>query len=107
MNEIPPLASPKWNIIWHKNKAQKEAAFLWLVIHKVVGVNEWCSWISVEIEQSCPHCGSQFVELVEHKFFSCPLAQQVWRYATNIMWQHFAKKNDPGPRKSFNDAMFL
>jgi hypothetical protein len=24
-------------------------------------------------------------------FFSCPLAQQVWRYAANIIWPLFAK----------------
>lgn len=29
------------------------------------------------------------MESVEHIFFSCSLAQQVWRYATNIMWQLF------------------
>jgi hypothetical protein len=40
-NEIPPSTSPKWNIIWHKAKAQKEAAFLWMVIHKTMVVNKW------------------------------------------------------------------
>ena len=29
-NEIPLSNSPKWNIIWHKAKAQKEVALLWL-----------------------------------------------------------------------------
>ena len=27
-NEIPPSTSLRWNIIWHKHKAQKEAALL-------------------------------------------------------------------------------
>jgi hypothetical protein len=27
-NEIPPSTFPKWNIIWHKTKAQKEVAFI-------------------------------------------------------------------------------
>lgn len=45
-----------------------------LVIHKVVAVNEWRGRILVEIDKKCFHCGSQFVELVEHIFFNCPLA---------------------------------
>jgi hypothetical protein len=67
-----------------------------------VAVNEWRGKISVEIDQSCPHCGPQSVESVEHMFYSCPLAQQVWRYAANIVWQLFAKKGHLGPRKSFS-----
>ena len=40
-NEISPSTSLKWNVIWHKHKAQKEAAFFWLVFHKALAVNEW------------------------------------------------------------------
>ena len=82
-----PSTSPKWNTIWHKAKAQKEAAFLYSVIHKALVVNEWRSKISTKIDQSCPHCGPWSVESVEHKFYNCPLAQHGQRYATNIIWQ--------------------
>lgn len=34
--EVPPSTLPSWNIIWHKYKAQKEATFIWSVIHKAV-----------------------------------------------------------------------
>lgn len=34
--EVPPSTLPSWNIIWHKYRARKEAAFLWSIIHKVV-----------------------------------------------------------------------
>ena len=44
------------NIIWHKAKAQK-VAFLWLVIHKVMLVDEWHGKISMKIDKSCPCCG--------------------------------------------------
>ena len=41
-------------------------------------------------------------------FFSSPLAQQVWHYATHIMWQLFAKRGNLGPHNFFfNDAMPL
>ena len=53
-NEVPLSTSPKWNIIWHKTKAQKEAAFLWLVIYKAVVVNEWRGKISMEIDKNLP-----------------------------------------------------
>lgn len=59
-------------------KAQREVAFRWLVTHEAVAVYEWQSQISGDIDKSCPHCGSQFVESVEHMSFNCPLAQQVW-----------------------------
>ena len=65
---------------------------MWLVIHGVEVVNEWCGRVSMEIDKSCPHIGSQFVELVEHIFFSYPLAQQVWHYATNIMCNTLPKE---------------
>jgi hypothetical protein len=39
---------------------------------------------------------------IEHMFFSCPLAQHVWCYAANIIWQLFAKRGNLGPQKSFS-----
>ena len=51
MNEIPPSTSPKWNIIRHKAKAQKEAALLWSVIHEAVAVNECHGKISMKIDK--------------------------------------------------------
>jgi hypothetical protein len=53
-NEIPYSTSLIWRIIWHKHKAHKEVAFLWLVIHKVVVVNEWRVRILAKIDMSCP-----------------------------------------------------
>ena len=38
---------------------------------------------------------------MEHMFYSCPLAQHVWRYVANIIWQLFTRKRNLGPRKSF------
>jgi hypothetical protein len=73
-----------------------------LVIHKAVTVNEWCGEFSVEIDKSCPHCGPQSVEYVEHMFYSCPLAQHGWRYAANILWQLFAIRKNLGPQNSFS-----
>ena len=40
------------------------------------------------------------MESVEHRFFSCPLAQQVCCYVANIIWQLFAKQGNLGPWKS-------
>ena len=56
MKSPPPSTSPRWNIIWHKAKAQKEVAFLYLVIHNVVAVNERHGKISAELYKSCPLC---------------------------------------------------
>jgi hypothetical protein len=81
-------------------RCRKETIFLWSVIHKVVAVNEWHGQISVDIDKSCPHGSPLSVELMEHVFFNCPLAQHVWRYATNIIYQLFAKRGNLGPHKS-------
>ena len=67
-----------------------------------VAVNEWRNKIMAEIDQSCPHCGPHSVESVEHRFYSCPLAQHVWRYVANIIWQLFATKMNLSPHKSFS-----
>ena len=98
-NRIPLSTSMRWHIIWHKHKAQKKTTFLWLVIHKAMAVNEWHGQILTKADKICPHCGLQCVELVEHKFLNCPFAQQVWHYATNIIWQLFAKSGNLGPWK--------
>ena len=45
-----------------------------------MAVNEWRGKNVAEIDKSCPHCGLQTVESVEHRFFSCSLAQQRWQY---------------------------
>ena len=48
-------------------------------MHKAVVVNEWRVKILMEIDKSCPHCGPQSVESVEHRFYRYPLAQHWWR----------------------------
>ena len=42
-----------------------------------MAVTERLEQIMVEIDKSVLHCGCQVVELVEHRFFGCPLAQQI------------------------------
>ena len=54
--------------------AHKEANFLWSIIHKVVAMNRWHGRILTKIDKNCLHCDPQFVVLVVHRFFSCPLA---------------------------------
>ena len=84
-----------------KLKHKKEVALLWSVIHKAIAVNERHGKISTDIDKNGPRCGSKSVELVEHRFFSCPLVEQGWRYVANIMWEPFAKRGNLGPRKLF------
>ena len=94
----PPLSG-----IFSSTKLKHKKNYIyWLVIHKAMVVHEWLGKILAEIDKNCPHCGLQSVELVEHRFFSCPLAQQGWWYAANIMWQLLAKSGNLGPRKSFS-----
>ena len=86
---------------YHLAKAQKEVAFLCLVIHKATAVNEWHGRILADIDKSCPQCGPQSVDSMKHMFLNRPLAQQVWRSTANILWQLVAKRGYFGPRKSF------
>ena len=65
-------------------------------------MNVWHGRILAEVDKSCPHCGSPIMELLKHKFFNFPLAQQVWPYATNIIWPLFAKRGNLGPHKLFS-----
>ena len=54
-----------------------------------------------------PHCGLGAMELVEHKFINCQLAQQEWFYATNIIWQLSTKRWNPVTWKSFSMIQFF
>lgn len=46
--------------------------------------------------------------VVKHEFFNSPLAQQVWCYAANIIWQLLAKIGNLGPHISCsNDVVLL
>lgn len=73
-----------WYLIWHKHKAQKEIAFFWLVLNNAAVVNEWEGRIPSMIGKSGTHCGPHHVD---HRFFNCPLAQHVWHYVVDIIWQ--------------------
>lgn len=54
---LPGVANPQWKVIWHKYRAHKKVAFLWLVLHKATAVNEWRGQTLVEVDKSFPHCG--------------------------------------------------
>ena len=82
-------------------------AFLWSVIQKTVAVNKWRHCLLNGVDESWQRliwvaaiCCSPIMESVEHRFFSCPLAQQVCCYVANIIWQLFAKQGNLGPWKS-------
>ena len=75
---------------------------IWSVIHKAVAMNEWRGRILLEIDMSCPHCGSSLVESLEHIFFICSLAQHNWHCAANVIWKLFAIRGDLDPHKSFS-----
>ena len=86
-----------------KLRHTKKPAFLWSVIHKAVAVNKWHSKISADIDKSCPHCGPWSVKSMKHRFYNCPLAQQMWRYVANIIW----KNHLPKERTSVHGNPFL
>ena len=99
-----------WNIILHKHNAQK------MRLSCGQSSRRWWQWMDGAGESQWRltpvgyfHCGSQFVESVEHMFFNCPLTQQMWRYVANMMWQLFAKVSNLSLLKIyfFNEAMPL
>jgi hypothetical protein len=36
-----PSYNIKWNELWRKNHAKKDAGFIWALYHKVIHVNAW------------------------------------------------------------------
>lgn len=59
------------------------------------------SWLRL-IRVVLIYYGSQFVELVEHRFVSCMLAQQVWRYPAYIIGNSLPKEVTFSPWKYFS-----
>lgn len=54
-----------------------------------------------EVDKSRPHCGPLSVKMVEQRFFECLMAQHVWQYVANIVWQLKVKHIHMGPLTSF------
>lgn len=66
---LPGVANLNEGDIVHEHRAEKEVAFLWLILHKALVVNKWRGQILVEVDNNCPHCGSMSVVYVEQNFY--------------------------------------
>jgi hypothetical protein len=79
--------NPSWKEIWLSVRLQKEAGFIWSVVHCAIAVNSWKAQINNRIPSLCICYPNQASETVLHRMFMCPRAQYIWKYAFIIMYR--------------------
>ncbi len=97
---------PAWTKVWDKNRARKEAAFMWSVWHNAVAVNAWRRRIFNGVSDLCPCCELSAEETPMHHFHSCPRTPQLWDYAQSIIHRLVGEPLGPHPRFTWRQCLF-
>ncbi|XP_058192210.1 uncharacterized protein LOC131309618 [Rhododendron vialii] len=67
-----------WGKIWALGLPPKFLLFVWIVIHRILAVNDALLRRNITVDLLCPLCG-QDVETIEHLFLQYSCAMRVWR----------------------------
>jgi hypothetical protein len=92
----------RWNTVWSKARVNKETGLLWLIWHRAPAVNKWRSRINIELDTTCPVCGSGATESVLHRFWECSSARLAWSWGTHILNCLVAKRGTRGSWRPLN-----
>ena len=83
---LPATYVPRWCELWHKNRPQKEAGFLWSVYHCAVAVHCWRAQMAPGISTFCTSCTAGLEESILHRFFQCEKTRHAWNFALTVMY---------------------
>lgn len=82
----------RWNRLICNNPASPRSIFiLWLALHNRLSTKDNISKWNSNISRTCPVC-DQGDECLQHLFFECPTADQLWRKVLGAMQQQRAPK---------------
>ena len=96
---LPRNASVDWKDTWRRNRAHKDAAFIWSVWHKAVAVNDWRKVAYLNIDSSCPFCPG-LPETILHRFWECTQARNTWMWSSSLI--HALQRRSQDPTVHFN-----
>jgi hypothetical protein len=85
--DLPLTFSPNWSEVWNKEQPQKEAAFVWLVYHKAVAVNQWRKQIFDEVDAQCICCPGSHTEFMIHRFHHYMRTRTAWYFGLTILYK--------------------
>jgi hypothetical protein len=85
---LPMTYQPRWCDIWNKRRPQKEAGFLWSVLHCAVAVNSWQAQMAPGFPISCIYCPAGLDETVIHRFYQCERTRRAWHFALTVLYTH-------------------
>jgi hypothetical protein len=85
---LPMTYRPRWCDIWNKHRPQKEAGFLWSVLHCAVAVNSWRAQMAPGIPISCICCPAELEETVIHRFYKCERTRRAWHFALTVLYTY-------------------
>lgn len=73
-----------WRRLWKLKVKHKQKLFLWKCLNDALQVKETIFRRTGKGNLICKNCGSE-AETVEHLFFQCPSAQNIWKMAP-LQW---------------------
>ncbi|KAL7207503.1 hypothetical protein ACSBR1_029453 [Camellia fascicularis] len=73
-----------WGWIWKLKVPQKLKSFLWIVLHQKTLTNRMRNLRGLTSDPTCPFCTN--VEDMEHLFWLCPQAIQIWCHVYSEDW---------------------
>jgi hypothetical protein len=79
---------PQWTDVWNKHQPQKDASFLWSVLHYAVAVNSWRTQIAPGIPMSCIRCPASLDETILYRFHHCEHTRLAWQYALLVLYTY-------------------
>jgi hypothetical protein len=99
---------PDWRDVWHKDRPQKEAAFLWSIYHNAVAVNAWRHRIFPRTPEQCPCYTSDAPETRVHAFYDCPETRLIWNFAFSVIYRASPQpiQREPWPRLTWSQCLF-
>jgi hypothetical protein len=85
---LPMSFQPRWSDVWNKQRPQKEAGFLWSVLHCAVAVNTWRAQMAPGIPISCLRCPDGLEETIIHRFHHCTRTRLAWQYGLTVLYTY-------------------
>ncbi|KAL3681260.1 hypothetical protein R1sor_024216 [Riccia sorocarpa] len=90
----------RWSKLWSKKRPIKYAVIQWFIFFKAVPTNTWRNPQLARDQQEtwCPVCTTRSAEDVEHLFWKCEGATQLWRWAIDVLYIAFPDSHRWSPR---------
>lgn len=81
-NDTPPVWKARWILLWCADIALRGRTFIWRIIANGLFTNARAGKFITGVGK-CDHCNAP-QETIQHIFFQCPFAQEVWRNVTRF-----------------------